>query len=325
MSKQESIRKMNDEDYYAIESSSTTQANIDSFGGYFPKVSFVIPTKNSSRTIDRCLSSIKNQNYPNIEIIVVDNGSTDDTVDTANRYADKVLFDARKLGRVRQTGIENAEGEILGIFDSDVYFPHNNWLINAVNFFSYAKGVATVWPKNIAPPEGPLFQKLYLNLGNLILEDRIRKRRGVVGGGCALILKSAFFNVGGYDEGAHWGEDFNLAYKLKNFGYKLVYIKDPIYHDTDMGLSMRRFVEKQILSMKTFSRNNFQGMGLSIWDIFHENVIIGIRGMFNGLFVKRDISWILFPCLFFLRALMATCVLLDTKIHNNPRKSEQEI
>jgi len=310
MNKHDSISEVKNDSYYVIEMPSAKSVTCDSRLD-MPTVSFVIPTKNSGRTIENCLSSIKKQSYPNIEIVVVDNGSTDDTIEIAKKYTDKIFFDSGKLGRVRQTGIENSEGEIIGIFDSDVYFPHENWLVNAIALFSCAEGVATVWPRNVAPPKAPLFQQLYLNLGNLILEDRIRKRRGIVGGGCALILKDAFFDVGGYDEGAHWGEDFNLAYKLKNFGYKLVYIKDPIFHDTDMGLSIEKFIRKQILGMKTLSRNKFQDMNLSTWDIFYENVIIGIKGMINGLLVKQDISWILFPYLLLLRILIVAYVFLD--------------
>ena len=316
MGKQTLIKAKGGEDYYVIEQSSIKNISTNNFRGNLPKVSFVIPTKNSSRTIERCLSSIKKQNYPSLEIIVVDNGSTDNTVDIANKYADKVLFDSGKLGRVRQTGIENAEGEIIGIFDSDIYFPHNNWLIRAIEYFNYAKIIATVWPKNVAPPEGPLFQKLYLNLGNQILEDRIRKRRGTVGGGCALILKSAFFSVGGYDEGVHWGEDFNLALKLRKQGYALVYIEDPIYHDTDMGLSVKGFIKKQIMGMKMLGGSNLEGLNLSTWDIFYENIIVGTRAMARGIVVDKDISWILFPYLLFLRFIVVTYVILDKMILN---------
>ena len=54
-------------------------------------ISVIIPTRNSSRTIEKCLQSIKDQSYENIELIVVDNNSTDNTKDIANRFTDKVF------------------------------------------------------------------------------------------------------------------------------------------------------------------------------------------------------------------------------------------
>ena len=56
-----------------------------------PSVSVIVPTKNSERTIERCLKSIKEQNYKNIELIVVDNYSEDKTFEIANKYADKII------------------------------------------------------------------------------------------------------------------------------------------------------------------------------------------------------------------------------------------
>ena len=56
-----------------------------------PLVSVIVPTKNSSKTLEACLRSIKEQSYKNIEIIVVDNNSIDDTKESAKKYTDKVF------------------------------------------------------------------------------------------------------------------------------------------------------------------------------------------------------------------------------------------
>jgi glycosyltransferase involved in cell wall biosynthesis len=55
-----------------------------------PLVSVIIPTKNSAKTIEKCLKSVKDQTYKNIEIIVVDNFSTDGTYEIAKKYTEKV-------------------------------------------------------------------------------------------------------------------------------------------------------------------------------------------------------------------------------------------
>ena len=71
--------------HYVIDSD-TFSNNIEITEKKKPKVSFVIPTFNSERTLDECLSSISNQDYPDMEIIVVDNGSDDKTVEIAKKY-----------------------------------------------------------------------------------------------------------------------------------------------------------------------------------------------------------------------------------------------
>jgi glycosyltransferase involved in cell wall biosynthesis len=55
-----------------------------------PLVSVIIPTKNSSKTLTRCLDSLKNQVYKNTEIIIVDNYSTDNTLEIAKLYTNNV-------------------------------------------------------------------------------------------------------------------------------------------------------------------------------------------------------------------------------------------
>src|ERR1035437_7792327 len=87
-----------------------------------PLVSVIIPTKNSSRTLEACLKSIKDQSYKNIELIVVDNNSTDDTKEIAKKYTDKVFNYGPERSAQRNSGAKQAKGEYLLIHDSDIYF-----------------------------------------------------------------------------------------------------------------------------------------------------------------------------------------------------------
>ncbi|MES4787414.1 MAG: hypothetical protein C4294_18210 [Nitrospiraceae bacterium] len=81
-------------------------------------ISVVIPTKNSAKTLNMCLRSIKGQSYQNTEIIVVDGYSSDGTVEIAKKYRCKVLFEKSLLG-ARAKGIEEAQGEYILLLDSD--------------------------------------------------------------------------------------------------------------------------------------------------------------------------------------------------------------
>lgn len=86
----------------------------------FQTVSVVVPVKNSSRTIEACLKSIRNQSYPHIELIVVDNKSTDSTRLIASKYADLVLKGGRERSSQRNLGLAKASGNYVVFIDSDM-------------------------------------------------------------------------------------------------------------------------------------------------------------------------------------------------------------
>ena len=283
----------NGDEYILVESPELQQKGSIVNLNNLPKVSFCIPTLNNEDTIEKCLSSIANQDYPSVEIIVVDGNSKDKTIEIAKRYTNKIFFDSGLLGSARQTGVENATGEIVALFDSDIIIPHKNWLRNAVKCFNYDDKISTVWPENIAPPDGGLVVRLYFNHWKLIIEDRINKRRGLYGGGNALFLRRAIEEIGGVSRSLHWGEDFDWAQKLKDRGYKVVYIHDPLYHDTMRSLKI--FIKKQFTGAKTFTQTGFQLMSLSPYEVLYEQIILGLKGMLHGLIIERDVSWCLYP------------------------------
>src|SRR3972149_12153043 len=83
-------------------------------------VSVIVPTKNSEKFIGECLASIKNQTYRNIEIIVVDNNSTDRTKDIAKKFTDGVYNKGPERSAQRNFGVSRAKGECVLIIDSDM-------------------------------------------------------------------------------------------------------------------------------------------------------------------------------------------------------------
>lgn len=84
-----------------------------------PIVSVIVPTKNSSKTLGRCLESIKNQTYDNIEIIVVDNFSSDDTPKIAKKYTKKFYSKGPERSAQVNYGVTKATGKYVYKVDSD--------------------------------------------------------------------------------------------------------------------------------------------------------------------------------------------------------------
>jgi glycosyltransferase involved in cell wall biosynthesis len=94
------------------------------------RVSAIIPTYNRARTIERAVNSVLGQSWQPIEVIIVDDGSTDQTADILARYGDRIrLIHQKNEGpsAARNTGIKAAQGEIITFLDSD-----DSWLPDKV-------------------------------------------------------------------------------------------------------------------------------------------------------------------------------------------------
>src|ERR1035438_9429294 len=87
-----------------------------------PLVSAIIPTYNYARYMADCVGSVLGQSYPNIELIVVDDGGTDDTRQRLGPYIDRIRYiyqDNQGVGAARNTGIAAARGEYIALLDAD--------------------------------------------------------------------------------------------------------------------------------------------------------------------------------------------------------------
>lgn len=96
-----------------------------------PKISVIIPTYNVAQTLRKCLLSIRRQDYPKdkIEVLVIDDASTDDTVKIARELGAKVLFNGQRNIEIgKSIGIENAKNDFILFMDGDNALPTKDWL-----------------------------------------------------------------------------------------------------------------------------------------------------------------------------------------------------
>ncbi|MDO8725183.1 MAG: glycosyltransferase [Candidatus Methanoperedens sp.] len=87
-------------------------------------ISIITPTYNSAKTLTSCLDSIKAQNYKgDIEIIIADGGSTDSTLEIAQKYTNKIYPNPLKTGEAgKAAGVKHAKNEIIALIDSTISF-----------------------------------------------------------------------------------------------------------------------------------------------------------------------------------------------------------
>lgn len=94
-------------------------------------VSFVVPTLNAQKNLESCLESIRYQNFDQkqIEILICDGGSTDRTLQIAQKYKSKILKNNLKTGEAgKAVGTKHARGKYIALVDSDNILPSKNWL-----------------------------------------------------------------------------------------------------------------------------------------------------------------------------------------------------
>ncbi len=93
------------------------------------KISFIIPTLNSGKILDKCLLSIANQSYKNYEILIIDGGSNDNTIKLAKKYHCQILKNPLKTAEAgKAIGLRNSHGSLIALIDSDNILPDKNWL-----------------------------------------------------------------------------------------------------------------------------------------------------------------------------------------------------
>lgn len=87
-----------------------------------PKFSIIVPVYNTEKYVKRCLDSIKSQSFKDYEVIIVNDGSTDNSSDIISKYSYKVINQENQgLSMVRNNGVKEASGDYLIFLDSDDY------------------------------------------------------------------------------------------------------------------------------------------------------------------------------------------------------------
>ena len=187
------------------------------------KVSVIVPTRNSERTIRNCLHSVKNQSYKNIEIIVVDNNSTDNTKGISKLYADKVLNKGPERSYQRNFGASCSTGEYLFFIDSDMVLSKNVIKESLDKLVKDNIKMVVVPEKSFG--EGFWSQCKALERSFYVGVDWMEASR--------FIKKDTFNEFGGYDITNTGTEDYDLPQRIQaKYGINCKSrIKPFIYHD----------------------------------------------------------------------------------------------
>jgi glycosyltransferase involved in cell wall biosynthesis len=192
--------------------------------GYYPMVSVVVASYNGAATLKACLGSLEKLNYPNYEIILVDDGSTDATPQIASLYKSIRCIRHEKnqgLSVARNTGISAAQGEIVAFTDSDCR-ADEDWLYYVVGDLLNSQ-FAGMGGHNFLPPEDSWIAAAVMvspgGPAHVMLTDRLAEHIP----GCNMVFyKWALDEIGGFDPVYRKaGDDVDVCWRLQQRGYKL--------------------------------------------------------------------------------------------------------
>ena len=200
-----------------------------------PKVSVVVASFNGDRTLRACLEALESLNYPDYEVVLVDDGSTDATAELVANYrwgetpgeppGPKLRFIRhdrnRGLSAARNTGIGVALGEIIAFTDSDCR-PDQDWLRYLVGDLLNSEFAAMGGHNLLPPDDSAVAAAVMVSPGgpaHVMLDDRLAEHIP----GCNMAFyKWALAEIGGFDPiFTKAGDDVDICWRLQQAGMKI--------------------------------------------------------------------------------------------------------
>jgi glycosyltransferase involved in cell wall biosynthesis len=207
-----------------------------------PLVSVIIPTYNSERTLAKCLESIKNQTYRNIEVIIVDKNSRDKTVKIAKSHAVKVfVIKAKERCQQVNFGAKKATGKYLYEVGSDFILEPN--VIEEAVEKCEKEGYDAIVIHNTSDPTISFWSRVRKLERDCYRDDELNVA-------ARFFRKGVFEAVGGFNESLIAAEDYDLHNRLLEKGFKIGRIQAQEIHIGEPK-SLREVVKKHYYYGKT--------------------------------------------------------------------------
>ena len=186
----------------------------------YPPVSIIIPCLNEEKNIAECLDAVFNLDYPDFEVVVVDNGSEDATKEIASRYPVRIVEETnRGYGPVQNRGISEARHELIMFLSADCLIK-SDWLRETVDAVA-ANGSVGVGGRQWVLADTHV--KHIMGAVGLPFPIKMGSQVDHIPFANALFRKEALIKVGGFDNSLITGEDVDLNWRLQEAGYRLIY------------------------------------------------------------------------------------------------------
>lgn len=263
------------------------------------KVSVIMPVFNAEKYLEDAIKSVLSQTYKNIELVIVNDGSIDNTESIVQKYLDNknivyIKQDNRGLPSARNTGIKNSTGELIAFLDSDdLWYP--NKVEEQVKYFEKHKDVYlihTAFNMLIGDKIYPRPLKLRLPILNMFYSLHVQGHvydriilNNFIGVLTVMIKREAINEVGYFDETMWTGEDWDLWIRVSK-KYKIGFINKPlaVYRYNIDGMSKN--IEKWANAVKNVINKHYSAGNISYDKYYkvmlHFNVNVGLAYCLQG-------------------------------------------
>jgi len=229
-------------------------------------VSVIIPTYNYGHFISHAIDSVLAQTRPPSELIVVDDGSTDNTGDVVREFGAAVKYIRQDNGGVcsaRNRGVAESTGELIAFLDADDSWEPTNLEKQASRFDGDRDlGLVHCGLREFDHETGKTL-KLHLEGGEDGVADNLLLWEGpvIVGpGGAVIVTREAFDAVGGFDTRMKVGEDWDFCYRIAR-RYKVGFVPEPLINYRSHAAAAHRDVREMERGMSLFYAKAFADGG----------------------------------------------------------------
>lgn len=217
-----------------------------------PFISVIIPVYNGEKFLPGCLDAVKSTTYQQYELIVVDDCSTDRSVEISREKGARVLKMARQSGpgAARNFGAQEARGEVLFFVDADVVVKSDTVERVAIDFMDQPE-IAAVFGSYDDEPAETNFISQYKNLFHRFVHQQGRSEAETFWAGCGAVRRDVFLAVDGFDAERYPRpaiEDIELGYRMRAQGHRILLDKKL------QGKHLKRWSLKSMLHADIFCR-----------------------------------------------------------------------
>lgn len=218
-----------------------------------PLVSVIIPFFNEEKYLDKCISSLLDQSHKDIEIIVVDDGSTDSSASVARKYRVKYLYqDHQGSGAARNYGVSEAKGEIMVFADADMHFDEE-YVDNLIQPILEGKTIGTFVKEELVANADNVWSRCWSFDCGLPYDRRLPADYPESENAFRAILKEYFIKAGGFKTNEGYTDDSSVSKKLK---MKAINARDAVcYHFNPSDLREVFFSARWIGRSKLYKLN----------------------------------------------------------------------